>query len=108
MADGKKKNTRTVVALGGVLLLVLFFTLPIDGRTGYQRSLDLFSSAPASAPPKTTVIPPIRGGGYQTELVTEGRPAVDDDAHRAQPLDDLTSKDKEALEKLIQDVQKKR
>jgi hypothetical protein len=107
MAD-KKKTTRTVAVLGLLVVLVLFFTWPLDGKTGYDRVQALIGASPTSTPgSKTTVIPKSSPESYQQEIVIEGRPKVDDGAHTAQPLDDLTQKDKEALDRLIQEAQKK-
>lgn len=107
MADAKKKNTRTVAVLGVLVLLVLFFTWPFDGQTGYQRLQAYLGAAPTSTPPKNTVIPRASPPSQLQEIVIEGRPTVDDGAHQAQPLDDLSTKDKEALDRLIQEAQKK-
>ena len=106
MADAKKKNTRTVAVLGVLVLLVLFFTWPFDGQTGYQRLQTYFGAAPTSAPAKNTGIPKVSPQSQLQEIVIEGRPTVDDGAHQAQPLDDLSNKDKDALDRLIQDAQR--
>lgn len=106
MAD-KKKTTRTVAVLGLLVVLVLFFTWPFDGQTGYERLHALIASPTSTPVPKNTVIPRSSPESYQQDIVIEGRPKVDDAAHTAQPLDDLTNKDKEALDRLIQEAQKK-
>lgn len=105
MADPKKKNTRTVGLLLVVVGLVLFFTWPFDGTTGYQWLQTKLGAAPATAP-TTTPVNKASPQSQSQEIVIEGRPTVEDGARNAQPLDDLTTKDKEALDRLIRESQK--
>jgi len=107
VAGGKNKNTRVVAVLMLLVVGVVFSIVPIsNGRTGLQV-VQAWWAAPTSAPPaKTTVVPHGAPASSYQEITTEGRPRVDDNARTAQPLDDLTDRDRDALDKLILDSRK--
>lgn len=109
MAGGKNKNTRVVAVLMLLVVGVVFSIVPIsNGRTGLQVVQAWWAASPTSAPPakSTVVVPHGAPASYYQEITSEGRPRVDDNARTAQPLDDLTDRDRDALDKLILDSRK--
>ncbi|MEZ4463536.1 MAG: hypothetical protein R3F43_03215 [bacterium] len=105
---GKGKNGRTIAILAVLVLLVVGFVVPINGQTGWQRLQPMLGLTPEPAAPASRAPKLARPAGQtESEISTVvGRPRVDDRSRVAEPLDDLTPKDRDALDRLIEKTKK--
>ncbi|MCB9545459.1 MAG: hypothetical protein H6706_06125 [Myxococcales bacterium] len=93
--------------LAVLILLVVGFLVPINGLTGWQRVQGMLGMTPAAAPATTAPVVPRYPTQREQEINTvQGRPKVDDRARLAEPLDDLTPRDREGLDRLIDKARK--
>lgn len=115
----KRPDPVKSMALGALVIVVLlvFFTVPLGGRTAFNHLIDAFSSdepaqkpapdAPAQPPPARNaptgaapVAPPAR------PIPAPARPTLDPAAPTAPPMEDVSDREQADLDELIEEKTK--